>query len=120
MTEAKRITTERSTLHKMFGIYCRAHHHTVEALCDECNSLYGYAMEKIDRCVFGQDKPTCQNCPVHCYSQEKRETIKIIMRYVGPKMIYIHPFLAVNHFVNKAADKKKIPMLMEIIKKKSK
>jgi len=120
MTEAKRITTERLTLHKMFSIYCKAHHHSPGALCDECNALYDYAMEKIDRCVFGQDKPTCQNCPIHCYSQNKREILKTIMRYVGPKMIYMYPLLAVSHFTNKAADKKKIPLLMEILKKKYK
>ena len=30
-----------------------------------------------------------------------------IMRYSGPRMIYKHPVATVNHFINKAIDKRK-------------
>ena len=109
MTEVRRIEKEKKTLDKLMFLYCRAHHNTESGeLCEECNVLRDYAKTRIDKCVFGINKPTCQNCHVHCYKPEIKEEIIVVMRYSGPKMIYKHPLAAVNHFINKAVDKKKI------------
>lgn len=42
-------------------------------------------------------KTTCKKCPVHCYSPDMREKIRAVMRYSGPRMIFLHPFAAIRH-----------------------
>ena len=39
----------------------------------EYDNLYAYAVKRLDRCVFGAEKPACKQCPVHCYQPAKRE-----------------------------------------------
>jgi len=62
--------------------------------------LNGYANRRLDRCVFGDDKPACKNCPVHCYQPAKREEMKEIMRWADPRMLWRHPVLAILHMVD--------------------
>ena len=54
-------------------------------------ALFVYAQKRLDKCVFGEEKPACKQCPVHCYQPAKREEMKQIMRWAGPRM---HPILA--------------------------
>ena len=56
-----------------------------------------YATRRLDRCVFGDDKPTCANCAVHCYNAPMREAVRNVMRYAGPRMLLRHPVLAIAH-----------------------
>ena len=63
----------------------------------ECAALLHYATRRLDRCVFGDDKPTCANCAVHCYSESMRERVREVMRYAGPRMVWRHPILAAAH-----------------------
>jgi hypothetical protein len=83
----------------MTRIYCRGHHGTgaSDGLCVECEALLSYATRRLDRCVFGDDKPTCVNCKVHCYSESMREEVRAVMRYAGPRMLWRHPVLAIAH-----------------------
>ncbi len=30
-------------------------------------ALNAYADKRLDKCVFGENKPACKQCPVHCY-----------------------------------------------------
>ena len=109
MNQERRIRNEKATVRKLIRLYCVAHHQTPKGqLCEHCQTIFGYACDRIDSCKFGIDKPTCQNCPVHCYSKDMKEGIKNIMRYSGPRMIYKHPIDTANHFINKVIDKKKI------------
>lgn len=80
----------------MIAIYCRAHHGT-EPLCSDCRELAEYAERRIDACPYGAAKPTCVNCPTHCYKPSMREKIRSVMRYAGPRMLLRHPILAVLH-----------------------
>jgi hypothetical protein len=50
--------------------------------------------------VFGDDKPTCANCTVHCYNAEMRERVRVVMRHAGPRMMWQHPWLALAHVVD--------------------
>lgn len=85
----------------MIGMYCRAHHDTSGAeLCDDCRTLHEYAMVRIDKCPFCPEKPTCANCPVHCYRPDPREHMRTVMRYSGPHMLLRHPYLAVMHVLD--------------------
>ena len=36
---------------------------------------------RLERCVFGDAKPTCANCTVHCYNAEMREKMRAMMRW---------------------------------------
>ena len=89
---------EQRTLEAMMAMYCR-HHHGAEPLCAECAALAEYSQRRLERCVFGDEKPTCANCLVHCYKADMRERIRVMMRWAGPRMILRHPVLAFMHKV---------------------
>ena len=93
----KRISMEQKTIEAMMKCYCKDIHQPDTDLCDECAELLTYAQIRLDKCVFGPDKAVCTNCKVHCYKKDVREKIKVVMRYAVPKMLVIHPFLALNH-----------------------
>jgi hypothetical protein len=91
---------ERRTVDAMIGIYCRGHHNTLDGTCHECGELREYAFARLDRCTFGEGKPTCANCTVHCYRPEMRERVQAVMRYSGPRMLLRHPVMAVAHLLD--------------------
>lgn len=92
-----RLARELKTLRAMAWIYCHDLHGEDDALCFECVELMQYATRRLDRCVFGDDKPTCANCKVHCYNAEMRERVRVMMRYAGPRMLMRRPLLALAH-----------------------
>jgi hypothetical protein len=94
---ARRIEIEKKTVSRMIGMYCHGKHGSSQDLCSECEQIHTYAMQRLDHCVFGNEKPFCSACPVHCYKKSMREQIKEVMRYAGPRMLYTHPGLAVLH-----------------------
>ncbi len=95
-----RLARERRTIKVMIALYCRDHHHHERGLCETCAGLAAYADRRLDLCPCGPDKPTCFNCPVHCYQPRMRETVKDVMRYAGPRMMKRHPILAVRHLLD--------------------
>ncbi|KHN56281.1 hypothetical protein OI69_00680 [Pectobacterium fontis] len=62
--------------------------------------LFNYAIKRLERCQFGEDKPACKHCPIHCYQPARREAIKAIMRWSGPRMLLRHPILAIRHLID--------------------
>jgi hypothetical protein len=94
-----RLSRERRTIAAMIAIYCRDHHGR-DGLCEACASLQFYALQRIDRCVYGPEKPTCFNCPIHCYKRDRREAVREVMRYAGPRMLGRHPILAIRHILD--------------------
>ena len=84
----------------MIAIYCRAHHGTAGEFCPECRELADYALARLDRCPFGADKPTCGNCPIHCYKPAMKAKARSVMRYAGPRMMLRHPILALRHWID--------------------
>lgn len=85
----------------MLRMYCRGHHAPKHAsLCRECIELHDYARRRLERCVFGDAKPTCANCTVHCYKVSMRERVRQVMRWAGPRMLWRHPVLAVRHMLD--------------------
>jgi hypothetical protein len=82
----------------MIEMYCRSRHNGgAGALCDACTELHDYAMERIEKCPYCLAKPTCANCPIHCYKRDIRDRVKTVMRYSGPRMMGRHPVLALLH-----------------------
>ena len=94
------IEREKHTVEIMLGIYCHGHHEIKKGLCPQCSELLGYSNNRLDECQFGEDKPVCSNCSVHCYEPEVREKIKEVMRYAGPRMAHRHPILATRYFMD--------------------
>jgi hypothetical protein len=92
-----RLARELRTLRAMVRIYCRDHHEPFGDGCPECTALMAYATRRLDRCVFGDAKPTCATCTVHCYNAAMREEVRTVMRYAGPRMLSRHPLLALAH-----------------------
>lgn len=82
-------------------MYCNANHYTKNILCNDCELLKTYALLRIDHCVYGLDKPSCNKCPVHCYSVLNREKIKVVMIYSGKRMIWKHPYLSILHMLKR-------------------
>ena len=95
-----RLARELATIRAMVGIHCRDVHRTRAGLCGECQTLMDYATRRVDRCVFGENKPTCAQCKVHCYNTEMRERVRAVMRYAGPRMLLRHPILTIAHMTN--------------------
>lgn len=93
-----RIDREKIVIRQMIEIYCRRHHKTMN-LCGDCEDLLAYALSRLDRCPKGSSKTSCRKCDIHCYAPSQREKIRAVMRYVGPRMILIHPFAAIRHII---------------------
>ena len=88
---------EKKTIEVMIKMYCSGHHAHKEGLCQECGELLDYAGQRLDKCPFGQKKPACAKCSIHCYSPAMRAKVTSVMKYAGPRMISKHPILAVMH-----------------------
>jgi hypothetical protein len=100
-TDPARIRREKETIGVMIGMYCRSRHGRRLVDCEGCRDLLAYAHQKIDRCVFHDAKPACNECRVHCYSRETREEIRTVMRFAGPRMMLFHPVLGAQHMVDR-------------------
>jgi len=97
---------EFQTIAVMLSLSCRAHHGaTGGALCPACRDLHDYARRRLDRCRFGDDKPTCAHCTVHCYKADMRERIRQVMRWAGPRMLLRHPILSLRHLLDGRASR---------------
>ena len=116
----KRKEREIETVRTMITMYCKAHHHPEGDMCEECAAVFSYASLKYHRCLFGEDKPVCTVCLVHCYTKEYREKIRKIMRYSGPRMILHHPLMAIDHLLLERRSKKNLPRYLRRVGKEKK
>lgn len=94
-----RLRREWHTIDAMIAVFCRERHGGGPLLCRACSELHGYCEQRLLRCPFGADKPTCLNCRVHCYRAEMRERVREAMRFAGPRMLRRHPYLALMHLL---------------------
>ena len=83
----------------MLEIYCKGNHGIPSGLCAECGELLDYARNRIDVCPNLPEKPTCRACKIHCFASDKRNTIRLVMKYAGPRMALYHPLLAFKHLL---------------------
>lgn len=60
-----------------------------------------YSEQRLLKCPYGQAKPTCGNCPIHCYKKRQRQEVRAIMRHAGPRMPWRHPLRALRHGYDK-------------------
>jgi hypothetical protein len=95
--EQARLERERRTIAAMIAVYCRAKHAFDGSLCAECADLEVYTRLRLEKCPYGEAKPTCANCPIHCYQPHRREQVRRVMAFSGPRMLWRHPILAIRH-----------------------
>ena len=99
---------ESEIVQAMIKMYCRENHNPFGKLCDDCESLSGYAEKRLLSCMYGEIKPVCKHCPVHCYSPVMRAKMREVMRWAGPRMIFRKPIFALMHMIdNLTAPKRK-------------
>ena len=89
---------EAKLLSAMVLAYCKKNHGS-ESLCDECREFLTFALTRLACCPFGENKPTCLKCKIHCYRAEEKETARQIMREQGPRMLLRHPILTAEHLI---------------------
>ena len=98
---------EKEMVGAMIALYCRKKHGTRKGLCPECEALLEYACRRSDCCPFMETKTFCSNCKVHCYRPEMRQKIREVMRFAGPRMLFVHPVAAVRHLIESRREKKR-------------
>lgn len=100
---------EKKVVACMIEVYCKGHkHNTGNELCQDCQELLDYANARADRCPFMETKSFCNNCKIHCYKKDKKEQIKDVMRYSGPRMLLYHPIMAIHHVILDCREKRKL------------
>jgi hypothetical protein len=109
----RRLRRQLRTVEIMIRMYCRRHHRRADprpaghgepcagGLCAECAALLDYSESRVAACSFGEQKPVCSTCFVHCFRPAQREQIRTVMRYSGPRMTPRHPCLAVRHLLER-------------------
>jgi hypothetical protein len=95
-----RLNREAKTIGIMIGIYCQARHGGDKDLCASCQALRTYAVKRARSCRFGERKPVCAKCRVHCYKHSMRDEIQLVMRHSSSRMLFRHPVLAVMHLLD--------------------
>jgi len=101
---SKRLDREKETVKKIIQLHCKKTEDGEENICDGYENLIEYALERLDSCPFGDNKPICARCKVHCYKPEMRDKIRIIMRKSGYKMLFYHPVLLFKHILDQLRD----------------
>jgi hypothetical protein len=91
---------EKIIVLEMIRMYCEGNHSCDNELCTECQALTIYAEKRLKFCRFGETKPVCKECPVHCYSPERRNQMRLIMQYSGPRMMMRKPVFALSHVID--------------------
>ena len=90
------IEWEKQTIEKMVRLFCRHRLHQ-DTPSEEYLHLTEYALKRLDHCRFGNNKPACKNCPIHCYAPKERAMVREIMRWTGPRMMLYAPLDAIRH-----------------------
>ena len=98
ITMANRRIEEKNVVEQMIRLYCQQCEGHNE-LCPSCRELLDYAHRRLDRCRYGEDKPTCKKCTTHCYRPDMKEKIRKVMRWAGPRMIIYHPLASIRHLL---------------------
>ncbi|MBP7368566.1 MAG: nitrous oxide-stimulated promoter family protein [Paludibacteraceae bacterium] len=95
-----KIEGEKLIVQQMIRLYCNKCHHS-SSLCDSCLQLSEYAVSRLEKCPFGERKTSCSACKIHCYEPQMRKEIRRVMRFSGPRMLFYHPILFLNHYLLK-------------------
>jgi hypothetical protein len=84
---------ELKTIRVMVQMYCRDHHGSPDPQCRALRRADGVRGARLERCVFGDAKPTLHQLHRPLLHPERREEVRVVMRYAGPRMLLRHPWL---------------------------
>lgn len=93
-----RIEREKVIVGQMIELYCRRREGN-RKLCASCIELHDYALERLSLCPYGERKPSCRKCAIHCYKPVMKSRIQEVMRFAGPRMLLINPIATINHII---------------------
>ncbi|MGN0099188.1 MAG: nitrous oxide-stimulated promoter family protein [Candidatus Methanomethylophilaceae archaeon] len=94
---------ERKVLETMVSMYCKWNHDTV-VICPECRKLTEYAFARLDECPYRKESPSaCKGCPTPCYEDDMKDRIRQVMRYSGPRMMFRHPIMTMEHMKSRSS-----------------
>ncbi|MGL4973550.1 MAG: nitrous oxide-stimulated promoter family protein [Culicoidibacterales bacterium] len=96
MAKQGKIAFEKATITLMIDLYCQKKH-GMATRCEQCEALHAYAHKRLTYCKFQEQKTSCQKCPIHCYQKQKREEIKAVMRFSGPRLLIYRPIAFIKH-----------------------
>lgn len=100
--DSGRLGREFRTMQCMVQVYCADLHDSHDGtICEGCREFLDYAGRRLEKCPYGEGKPVCAICPIHCYKRAQREQARAIMRYSGPRMVLRHPWLSLTHLLDK-------------------
>ncbi len=105
-----RICLEKRVIVKMIILYCKKNHkdkYKKREVCEDCKALTSYALKRLDHCGYGDSKTSCSHCPTQCYKKDMKESIRAVMRYSGPRILFHFPFLASRYLIVKKRAMKK-------------
>jgi hypothetical protein len=94
----------KKTVGLMIDLFCRNKHRhsgSCGGLCMDCHELKRYSELKLDKCAFGNNKPSCAKCVTHCFKPLMREKIKTVMKYSGKRMLLYHPWVSIKYLYSK-------------------
>lgn len=104
----KKLEREKIVVGHMIALYCRKKHHSPKgSLCPDCAKLLSYAHQRSDSCPHMEQKTFCSSCKTHCYKPEMREKIRAVMRFSGPRMLTVHPIMAICHLIESRIEQSK-------------
>ncbi len=101
LNDLAHFSDELALVERMIRLACEGEHGTAEGtLCDACAALCDYVRARLERCPYGAEKPTCRQCPIHCYRPTERDRIKAVMRYAGPRLLLRGDLAALKHLLH--------------------
>ncbi|NHJ32018.1 MAG: nitrous oxide-stimulated promoter family protein [Asgard group archaeon] len=99
-SEPKIIQREKKMVDAMILIYCKDNHGYFSAPCTKCSGLGDYAKKRLESCRFQEKKPVCGRCGLACYNHENRDFAESVFNYAGPRMMFEHPLLGLQHLLD--------------------
>ena len=115
----KKWEKESNTVDYMIWYYCHKKHHSKKGdYCPSCKELMDYCHFRLIKCLWGEKKPFCANCKIHCYDAMHREKIREVMRFSGPRMFLHRPIMALSHCIQTIKEKKKLERQEKINEKR--
>lgn len=124
MTVHEKREVELKTMGEIIGIYCHLQHGKINLfrhmmhrwrgtykenmqLCEDCEDVWKFSKQRIDRCPYMEEKTFCSMCKTHCYGRY-REKVKAMMRFGGPRMLLISPIMVIKHLYYEWQEKRKL------------
>lgn len=79
-----RIAREQAVLAWMIRRHCARVHLPPRSPCPACAQLTEAALARLAGCPHGDQKPSCTQCEIRCFSPDELAGVREVMRAAGP------------------------------------